>query len=148
MPRPSREADINIEFLAGTRFAAESMGLAFLFRDANERYARGSILRQEIYALDSTDAADRPYAVSERNYTIEVMQPQGGNPYAVFLVHAREAIEFHYERKLYKVLGDQLVDQNSPPPGAKDSADPRVSHALTLGVRRETEIGSRGNFAG
>src|SRR5215472_11114640 len=33
------EADINIEFLAGTQFAAESMGLAFLFRDANERYA-------------------------------------------------------------------------------------------------------------
>ena len=33
------EADINVEFLAGTRFAAESMGLAFLFRDANERYA-------------------------------------------------------------------------------------------------------------
>ena len=32
-------SDINVEFLAGTRFAAESMGLAFLFRDANERYA-------------------------------------------------------------------------------------------------------------
>jgi Zn-dependent M28 family amino/carboxypeptidase len=38
-PEQRPEADINIEFLAGTRFAAESMGLAFLFRDANERYA-------------------------------------------------------------------------------------------------------------
>ena len=38
-PEQRPEADINVEFLAGTRFAAESMGLAFLFRDANERYA-------------------------------------------------------------------------------------------------------------
>jgi hypothetical protein len=33
------EADINIEFLSTTRFAGESMSLAFFFRDANERYA-------------------------------------------------------------------------------------------------------------
>jgi hypothetical protein len=38
-PEQRPEADINVEFLAGTRFAVESMGLAFLFRDANERYA-------------------------------------------------------------------------------------------------------------
>ena len=38
-PEQRPEADINVEFLAGTQFAAESMGLAFLFRDANERYA-------------------------------------------------------------------------------------------------------------
>src|SRR6202007_2453233 len=47
MPRPDGtiapeqrpEADINVEFLSTTRFAAESMSLAFFFRDANERYA-------------------------------------------------------------------------------------------------------------
>ncbi|HLH97543.1 MAG TPA: M20/M25/M40 family metallo-hydrolase [Xanthobacteraceae bacterium] len=47
MPRPDGtiaaeqrpEADINIEFLETTRFAASAMGLAFFFRDANERYA-------------------------------------------------------------------------------------------------------------
>jgi Peptidase family M28 len=33
------EADINVEFLSTTRFAADSMSLAFFFRDANERYA-------------------------------------------------------------------------------------------------------------
>ena len=38
-PEQRAEADINVEFLSGTRFAAESMGLAFFFRDANERYA-------------------------------------------------------------------------------------------------------------
>jgi hypothetical protein len=38
-PEQRAEADINVEFLSGTRFASESMGLAFFFRDANERYA-------------------------------------------------------------------------------------------------------------
>ncbi|MGA9668945.1 MAG: SpvB/TcaC N-terminal domain-containing protein, partial [Terracidiphilus sp.] len=35
------------------------------------RALRGSMLRREIYALDGTSAADRPYIVSESNYTIE-----------------------------------------------------------------------------
>ncbi|VVQ21613.1 SpvB/TcaC N-terminal domain-containing protein [Pseudomonas fluorescens] len=98
------------------------------------RALRGSILRQEIYALDGSDAADRPYSVCERNYRIEVLQPRGANPYSVFFAFTCEAIDFHYERKLYKVLGNQLVDQAAPPPGAKDAADPRVSHALTLKI--------------
>ena len=85
------------------------------------RALRGSILRQEIYALDGTDASDRPYSVSERNYTIEVLQPQAPNRYAVFFTHPRETIDFHYERKLFKVAGNTL-------------ADPRVTHAITLAV--------------
>jgi hypothetical protein len=85
------------------------------------RALRGSILRQEVYALDDTVESDRPYIVSERNYTIETLQPQGPNRYGVFFVHARETIDFHYERKLYQVVGDTL-------------ADPRVSHGLTLAV--------------
>jgi RHS repeat-associated protein len=98
------------------------------------RALRGSILRQEIYALDGSDASDRPYSASERNYTIEVLQPQGDNRYAVFLAHTRETIDYHYERTLYKVLGNQLADPNAPPPGAQDAADPRVSHTVTLAV--------------
>src|SRR6266498_2357302 len=47
MPRPDGtvsatqrpEADINIEFQSNSQFAAKSMALAFLFRDANDRYA-------------------------------------------------------------------------------------------------------------
>jgi hypothetical protein len=47
MPRPDGtiaseqrpEADVNIEFQAATKFAGQAMGLAFFFRDANERYA-------------------------------------------------------------------------------------------------------------
>ena len=38
-PAQRPEADINVEFLAAAKFAAQSMGLAFFFRDANERYA-------------------------------------------------------------------------------------------------------------
>ena len=98
------------------------------------RALRGSILRQEIYALDNTDASDRPYSASERNYTIEVLQPQGDNKYGVFLAHARETIDYHYERKLYKVVGNTLADQNAPPPTAKNAADPRVTHAITLAI--------------
>jgi hypothetical protein len=85
------------------------------------RALKGSILRQEIYALDNTDQADRPYSASERNYSIEILQPRGGNPHAVFFVHPRETVDFHYERKLYEVGGQQL-------------ADPRVTHSLTLAV--------------
>ena len=47
------------------------------------RALKGSLLRQEIYALDGTDAEDRPYTVSEHNYTIELLQPQGTNSHAV-----------------------------------------------------------------
>ncbi len=47
MPRPDGtiaseqrpEADVNIEFQSATKFAEQAMGLAFFFRDANERYA-------------------------------------------------------------------------------------------------------------
>jgi RHS repeat-associated protein len=99
------------------------------------RALRGSVLRQEIYALDRGEESDRPYSAAEKNYTIEVLQPQGPNQFAAFFVHPREAVDFHYERKLYKVVGDALADPTKPvPPGALTAADPRVSHAVTLAV--------------
>ena len=91
------------------------------------RSLKGGILRQEIYALDRrhdgtlTEESDRPYTVSERNYTIKRLQPRGDNKHAVFFVHPCETIDFHYERKLYDI-GDQKL------------ADPRVTHAMTLAV--------------
>jgi RHS repeat-associated protein len=85
------------------------------------RSLKGSVLRREIYALDSSDAADRPYSVTESNYTIKLLQPLGPNQHAVFLTHSREIVDFRYERKLYDVAGMQL-------------ADPRVSHAMVLEV--------------
>lgn len=87
------------------------------------RALRGSILRQEIYALDGTDKEEHPYTVSERNYTIELLQPQAKNSYAVFFSHPLEAVNFSYERKLIDIGGKKL-------------ADPRVSHSMTLEVDR------------
>ncbi|MBZ5605803.1 MAG: toxin, partial [Acidobacteriia bacterium] len=94
------------------------------------RALRGSILRQEVYALDGSEAQNRPYSVSERNYTIECVQPVGPNHYAVFFVHPRETIDFQYERKLYQVNGNTLSSQ-AP---TRTVADPRVSHGFTFSV--------------
>lgn len=77
------------------------------------RALKGSILRQEVYALDGTAKAIHPYTVSERNYTIGRFQSKGDNLHAVFFAHPRETIDYHYER---------------------NPADPRVSHSLTLEV--------------
>ncbi len=85
------------------------------------RSLKGSILRQEVYALDDTAEADRPYSVSERNYTIKSLQPRAENRHAVFFSHPRETIDFHYARKLFDINGSKV-------------ADPRVSHQMNLEV--------------
>ena len=85
------------------------------------RTLKGAVLRREIYALDGTDAEDRPYSATEQNYTVELFQPQGTNQRAVFFTHPRESIDFHYERRLVQI-------------GSKIVADPRVTHAMTLEV--------------
>ncbi len=85
------------------------------------RALSGSVLRQEVYALDGSDEAELPYSVSERNYTLEVLQPRGANRHAVFFAHPRETVDFDYERKLYDVGGTTV-------------ADPRVRHVLMLDV--------------
>jgi RHS repeat-associated protein len=81
------------------------------------RALKGSMLRQEVYALDGTGSPaypyGHPYTVTEQNFTIRALQQQGTNRYTVFFTHAREAISYHYER---------------------NPADPRIQHALTLEV--------------
>jgi RHS repeat-associated protein len=81
--------------------------------DAREacRALKGSMLRQEVYALDGTVESCRPYTVSESNYTIRPLQPRRMNRHGVFFTHAREAITFDCER---------------------NPADPRISHTLSL----------------
>jgi Insecticide toxin TcdB middle/C-terminal region/Insecticide toxin TcdB middle/N-terminal region len=75
------------------------------------RALKGSILRQEIYADDGTNKQGIPYSISQRNYTVECLQPQAANRYAVFFTHARETIDHHCER---------------------NPADPRVTHHAVL----------------
>ena len=100
------------------------------------RSLKGAILRQEIYAIEDKGATDRPYSVSERNYTIQLVQPRGANRHAIFFTHARETTDFHYERKLFPVLNGQIIDAVTAVsnPGTKWLADPRVTHAMTLDV--------------
>jgi len=83
------------------------------------RALKGSMLRREVYALDGTGTEDypfgHPYIVSEQNFTVHRLQPKEENRYAVFFTHARESINYHYER---------------------NPSDPRVTHSLTLEVDR------------
>jgi RHS repeat-associated protein len=90
------------------------------------RALKGVVLRREIYALDGSDEEDRPYGATEQNYSIELLQPKGTDKHAVFFTHARESIDFQYERKLGEVAGTKKTD-------------PRVTHAMTL------EVDSYGN---
>jgi RHS repeat-associated protein len=87
------------------------------------RALKGSMLRQEVYALDGSEADARPYQVTENSYTVELLQPKGpGDRHAVCLAYPRETASYRYERKLYQVaVGEQV-------------ADPRVSHEATLDV--------------
>ncbi|MFW6254034.1 MAG: toxin TcdB middle/C-terminal domain-containing protein, partial [Chitinivibrionales bacterium] len=62
---------------------------------------------------------NRPYTVSEKNYTIKRFQPINENRHACFYTHERESIEFNYERKLYNVGGEMV-------------ADPRTRHSFVL----------------
>ena len=77
------------------------------------RALKGSLLRQEVYAADAGPRAAMPYLVTEQNFALRTVQPQGPNRHAAFLAHPREAINYHYER---------------------DPADPRVRHSMTIEV--------------
>jgi RHS repeat-associated protein len=81
--------------------------------EAQEAYRalKGHALRIETYAEDGSAAAANPYTVTEQNFTVCLVQHQGQNLHAVFFVHPRETLTFHYER---------------------GAADPRVGHELTL----------------
>jgi len=80
------------------------------------RALKGQVLRQEIYAEDGTAQAAEPYTVSERSYQVRSIQAVAGRTHGVYLVHPREAVEYHYERN------------------AAGTIDPRVTHAFTLVV--------------
>jgi RHS repeat-associated protein len=125
-----REGDITegVAGLTDTEFAAMQLPDSVLppgltndeVREAI-RSLKGSMLRQEVYALDGTEEAGRPYRISEKNSTIKMLQPFGPNRHAVFFTHERELINLHYERKLYNIGGRRL-------------ADPRTIHAMVLAI--------------
>ena len=85
------------------------------------RALKGSMLRQEVYALDAKKESTRPYSVTESNLTVRLVQARGPSRHAVMFAHAREQVTCAYERKLYET--DKCL-----------RADPRVSHSLVLEV--------------
>jgi len=73
------------------------------------RACKGMVLRREVYADDGSAATALPYTTAEHNCHVRRLQPQLGNPHAVFLGHESEAVTRHYER---------------------DPTDPRVAHTI------------------
>lgn len=59
---------------------------------------KGTVLHQEIYALDDSAVQLIPYSVTESNFAANLIQPKGNQQYAAFYVHSRESIAYHYER--------------------------------------------------
>src|SRR5208283_143502 len=97
------------------------------------RSLKGSMLRQEVYALDGAEESSRPYTAAESNFTIRPLQPRAWNRHAVFFTHPRESLTFNYERKLYRIDG-------------VERADPRVTHAMTLKVDEYGNVLSAANI--
>lgn len=100
------------------------------------RALRGSLLRREVYAQDGSNREVHPYQVTEQNFAIRRLQPHREDRPAVFFVHPRETIEYHYERSLVPVVNGQLVDASvaAVNPNVSWRTDPRVTHQLTLAV--------------
>ncbi len=59
---------------------------------------KGSVLRQEVYALDQSALQANPYTVTETNFLVKLLQAQGKNQHGVFFVHPQETLTYHYER--------------------------------------------------
>jgi RHS repeat-associated protein len=77
------------------------------------RALKGTMLRQELYAVDETPEAAHPYTVTEQNFHVLQLQERGANRHPVFYACSNEAINYHYER---------------------DPSDPRIQHTITLEV--------------
>ena len=98
------------------------------------RALKGALLREETYGLDQSSRHGLPYTVTEQNFTIECVQPRGGQRHAVFFTHARESLAFDYERSLVPVANGQILADGADTSIAVWMPDPRVQHAFTLQV--------------
>lgn len=74
---------------------------------------QGTLMRQEVYALDDGPSEANPYTVTQANVEVSLVQPKAHQRYAVFAVNPREKITYDYERNPH---------------------DPRVTQEFTLAV--------------
>ncbi|WP_205513240.1 SpvB/TcaC N-terminal domain-containing protein [Longitalea arenae] len=75
------------------------------------RACKGRLLRKEIYALDGSADAAKPYTAEQHNCAIRLLQPAGNHKNAVFLTESSEHLTYQYER---------------------NPADPRTTHSLVF----------------
>ncbi|MBI2188275.1 MAG: M20/M25/M40 family metallo-hydrolase [Acidobacteria bacterium] len=82
-PEQRQEADINIEFQANSSFADQAMKLAFLFREANERYATDypAAVGHHMTSTDSTPFMHLTPAISLREHERGMHIGAGWNPH-------------------------------------------------------------------
>ncbi|MCX4239612.1 SpvB/TcaC N-terminal domain-containing protein [Paraliomyxa miuraensis] len=73
------------------------------------RALKGTVLRQEVFVEDDTPQAGVPYSVGERSFAVRLEQPRAGQRHAVFFVHEREVLTYHYER----VVDDPRLQQSA-----------------------------------
>src|SRR5260370_2414549 len=65
------------------------------------RALKGSILRQEVFALDRPPRSEQPYSVSERNYDLVKLQPPVGNHHPVFFPYPPTPVNSTHYRTLH-----------------------------------------------
>jgi hypothetical protein len=108
-----------------TTIRVRDCDIAHIFSVSESREAcralKGKPLRTETYSLDGSSAEDLPYQVSESNFTILPFQPRGPNLNGVFLTHARETLEYNYERSLFYSANHKC-----------SLADPRTTHSMVI----------------
>jgi hypothetical protein len=82
-PEQRPEADINIEFQSAAKFADQAMKLAFLFRDANEKYATdySAAVGHHMSNTDSMEFMDIVPAISLRENERGMQIGAGWNPH-------------------------------------------------------------------
>ena len=115
------EAAFATEYFAGAPSPpATALPTGLGLNDAREaaRALKGQILRQEVYAEDGSAVAAFPYAVSARSCDVTLLQASTERTHASFFTHARETVDYHFERK---VDGGQADDA-------------RITHTLVVDV--------------
>src|SRR6266850_457359 len=82
-PEQRPEADVNIEFQSASKFADQALQLAFLFRDANEKYATDypAAVGHHMTNTDSTPFMDFAPAISVREHERGMHIGAGWNPH-------------------------------------------------------------------
>ncbi|NEQ65988.1 MAG: sugar-binding protein, partial [Symploca sp. SIO2D2] len=63
------------------------------WREAH-RALKGMVLREELYGLDDSAQQADPYTVSQSNYRVKLIQPQGENKYGIYFVHPQESLTY------------------------------------------------------